>query len=188
MSLVGTHRRRSPILRVAVALSADDRQTRTTTSQEIDMPPSAPHFNHVAMSVPGDLLDEENRGHLTRFYSEVFGFEEMPTETIDRRRLVLGAGRVDQFLFLVGNDDPMTCPRMDHWGMSVKTEEQLDDYLDRAKKFREEDERVDIIDKHVDDRPFLALTSFYVAYLLPMMVEVQHWNWKDASRAPAVDA
>ena len=105
------------------------------------MPPSAPHFNHVAMSVPGDLLDEENRGHLTRFYSEVFGFEEMPTETIDRKRLVLGAGRVDQFLFLVGNDDPMTCPRMDHWGMSVKTEDQLDDYLDRAKKFREEDER-----------------------------------------------
>ncbi len=152
------------------------------------MPPSAPHFNHVAMSVPGDLLDEENRGHLTRFYSEVFGFEEMPTETIDRKRLVLGAGRVDQFLFLVGNDDPMTCPRMDHWGMSVKTEEQLDDYLDRAKKFREEDSRVDIIDKHVDDRPFLALTSFYVAYLLPMMVEVQHWNWKDASRAPAARA
>ena len=101
------------------------------------MPPPAPHFNHVAMSVPGDLLDEENRGNLTRFYSQVFGFEEMPTETIDRKRLVLGAGRVDQFLFLVGNDEPMTCPRLDHWGMSVTTEEQLDDYLDRAKKFRE---------------------------------------------------
>ena len=79
----------------------------------------------------------------------------------------------------------MTCPRLDHWGMSVDTEEQLDDYLERAKQFQKEDPRVDIIDKHVDDRPFLALTSFYVAYLLPMMVEVQHWNWKDASRAPA---
>ena len=149
------------------------------------MPPPAPHFNHVAMSLPSDLLDEENRGNLTRFYSQVFGFEEMPTETIDRKRLVLGAGRVDQFLFLIGNDEPMTCPRLDHWGMSVDTEEQLDDYLERAKQFQKEDPRVDIIDKHVDDRPFLALTSFYVAYLLPMMVEVQHWNWKDASRAPA---
>ena len=45
------------------------------------MPPDAPAFNHVAMSVPADLLDEEGRGNLTRFYSEVFGFEEMPTET-----------------------------------------------------------------------------------------------------------
>jgi hypothetical protein len=168
-----------------VALAAEGRQTRNTTSQEIDMSSSAPHFNHVAMSLPSDLLDEENRGNLTRFYSQVFGFEEMPTETIDRKRLVLGAGRVDQFLFLIGNDEPMTCPRLDHWGMSVDTEEQLDDYLERAKRFQKEDPRVDIIDKHVDDRPFLALTSFYVAYLLPMMAEVQHWNWKDASRAPA---
>ena len=151
------------------------------------MPPSAPALQPRCHERARDLLDEENRGNLTRFYSQVFGFEEMPTETIDRKRLVLGAGRVDQFLFLVGNDEPMTCPRLDHWGMSVNTEEQLDDYLERAKKFREEDDRVDIIDKHVDDRPFLALTSFYVAYLLPMMVEVQHWNWKDASRAPAAD-
>ena len=77
----------------------------------------------------------------------------------------------------------MTCPRLDHWGMSVDTEEQLDDYLERAKQFQKEDPRVDIIDKHVDATGPLALTSFYVAYLLPMMVEVQHWNWKGTSRA-----
>jgi hypothetical protein len=144
----------------------------------------APRFNHVAMSVPADLLDEENRGHLTSFYSEVFGFGEMPTMTIDRRRLVLDGGRIDQFLFIIANDDPMTCPRMDHWGMSVKTEAQLDEYLDRAKMFRDKDERVDIVDKHVDDHGFLAITSFYVAYLLPMMVEVQWWDFKDEARAP----
>src|SRR5437764_10938338 len=91
----------------------------------------APRFNHVAMSVPADLLDDEGRGNLTRFYREVFGFEEHPTMTVDRKRLVLGAGRVDQFVFIVANDDPMTCPRMDHWGMAVKSEEQLDDYLER---------------------------------------------------------
>ena len=38
-----------------------------------------PRFNHVAMSLPSDLLDEANRADLCRFYGEVFGFEELPT-------------------------------------------------------------------------------------------------------------
>ena len=49
----------------------------------------APSFNHVAMSVPADLLDETGRNDLTRFYKEVFGFDELPTETVDRKKLVL---------------------------------------------------------------------------------------------------
>ena len=138
----------------------------------------APRFNHVAMSVPGDLLDEENRDNLTKFYGEVFGFEEHAMLTVDRKRLVLGALRPDQFLFIIANDDPMTCPRLDHWGMSVESEEQLDIYLDRAKKYREEDSRVDIVDKHVEEYSSVALKSFYVAYLLPMMVEVQYYDYK----------
>jgi hypothetical protein len=143
----------------------------------------APRLNHVAMSVPADLLDEEGRGNLTRFYRDVFGFEEHAMMTIDRKRLVLGAGRVDQFLFIVANDDPMTCPRGDHWGMAVKSEEQLDDYLERAKKFQAEDDRVHIVDKHSDDYSFMSLKAFYVSYLLPMTVEVQFYDYKDPDRA-----
>ena len=142
----------------------------------------APRFNHVAMSVPADLLDEEHRGQLTKFYGDVFGFEEHAMLTVDRKRLVLGALRADQFLYIIANDDPMTCPRLDHWGMSVASEAQLDLYLDRAKKFREEDPRVDIVDKQVEDYSALALKSFYVAYLLPMMVEVQYYDYKDPNR------
>ena len=55
---------------------------------------------------------------------------------------------------------------------------QLDDYLDRAKKFREEDSRVEIVDKHVEDYTSLQLKSFYVGYLLPMMLEVQYYDFK----------
>jgi hypothetical protein len=138
----------------------------------------APSFNHVAMSVPADLLDETGRSDLTRFYKEVFGFDELPTETVDRKKLVLSGGKIDQFVFIIANDDPMSCPRLDHWGMAVESEEQLDHYLERAKAFRERDARVDIIDKHVDDHRPLSITSFYVAYLLPMMVEVQYWKFK----------
>ena len=140
----------------------------------------APRFNHVAMSVPPDLLDETGRKELLQFYGDVFGWEELPTETLDRKRLVMRAYSNEQFVFLIADDSepPMTCPRLDHFGMSVETMEELDDMLARAKKFKESDDRVDIVDKSATDHDgFLVLTSFYVGYRLPMMIEVQHWDW-----------
>jgi hypothetical protein len=142
-----------------------------------------PRFNHVAMSVPADLLDEEGRAALLRFYSEVFGFEELPTETLDRKRLVMKAYSNEQFVFLIADDEPMTCPRLDHFGMSVETMAELDDMLERARAFKAHDDRVDIVEKHADEfEGFLVLTSFYVRYLLPMMIEVQHYEWSSAAR------
>jgi len=140
--------------------------------------PRNPRFNHVAMSLPSTLLDEEHRELITRFYDEVFGWKELPTLTEDKHRLVLSCYTYEQFVFLIAGDSPMTCPRLDHYGMSVETEAQLDEMLDRAKAFQKRDDRVDIVDKKVDDHGMLAITSFYVAYLLPMMVEVQWWDFK----------
>jgi hypothetical protein len=136
-----------------------------------------PRFNHVAMSMPAEALNAEGRSQILAFYSEVFGWQELPTETIDRRRLVMSVYRLDQFVFLIANDEPMQGPRMDHFGLGVATEAELDTFYERAKRFRERDPRVDIIDKHVDEFTSLSLTSFYVRYLLPMMVEVQYWSW-----------
>ena len=145
-----------------------------------------PRFNHVAMSVPAELLDEQGRADLVAFYNEVFGFEELPTMTENRRRLVFGAYTIEQFVFLIAGDEPpMTCPRLDHYGFSVATEQELDDFLARARKFQEQDPRVDIIDKHVDDHGMLAITSIYVGYLLPMMIEIQWWDFKTPTDAPA---
>lgn len=73
-------------------------------------PAGNPKFNHVALSVPSDLLDEANRADLCRYFDEVLGFEEMPTMTIDRKRLILSCVHWDQFIFLVANDEPMRCP------------------------------------------------------------------------------
>jgi hypothetical protein len=147
--------------------------------------PRHPRFNHVAMSLPGDLLTRESREEITRFYREVFGWEELPQMTEDGRRLVMSCYTYEQFVFLVADDPPMTAPRLDHFGMSVATEGELDGMLERAKKVQADDDRVDIIDKKVDDHDVLAITSFYVRFLLPMMVEVQWWDFKDASVAPA---
>lgn len=138
-----------------------------------------PRFNHVAMSVPADLLDEQGRADLVAFYSEVFGFQELPTMTENRRRLVFGAYTIEQFVFLIAGDEPpMTCPRLDHYGFSVGTEDELDQILARARAFQEKDPRVDIIDKHADDHGPLAITAIYIGYLLPMMVEIQWWDFK----------
>ena len=147
------------------------------------MTPRQPRFNHVAMSLPADLLGESSRADITRFYDDVFGWKEIEQLTEDRHRLVLMAYRYDQFVFLIADDPPMTAPRLDHFGMGVDTIEELDNFLARAKAFKARDSRVDIIDKKAEDHGMLLITSFYVRYLLPMMVEVQHYEMKDKARA-----
>jgi hypothetical protein len=137
-----------------------------------------PRINHVAMSLPADLLDEEHRKLIVDFYRDVFGFVELDVMTEDRKRLVLQVHDIEQFLFLIADDPPMTCPRLDHWGISVGEESELDDMLARAKAWQARDNRVDIIDRSVEDHGVLAITSIYVRYLLPMMLEVQWWDHK----------
>jgi hypothetical protein len=137
-----------------------------------------PRFNHVAMSLPPELLDEQHRTLLTDFYGQVFGWHELPMLTEDRKLLVFQAYTVEQFVFLIADEPPMECPRLDHFGMSVGAESELDDILVRARAFKERDDRVDIVERKVEDHGMIAITSMYVRYLLPMMVEVQWWDHK----------
>ena len=136
-----------------------------------------PTFNHVAMSVPADLLDAGGRGDLLRFYGEVFGWTEMPTMTQDCERLVLRVHSNEQFVFLIADPQPMACPRLDHFGLSVGTPAELYETVERARKFRERDPRVEIIEPEIEDYKVLKLHNFYVRYRLPLMVEVQCYEW-----------
>ncbi|HEV3282347.1 MAG TPA: hypothetical protein VG032_12170 [Acidimicrobiales bacterium] len=140
-------------------------------------PTGNPHFNHVAMSLPADLLDETNRTDICRFWSDVFGFDEIEVMTEDRRRLILSCVHWDQFIFLIAEDEPMSCPRMDHFGFSVGSMEELQGVQERATAFRDRDARVDLIDLHSDDQKVVTIHSLYVRYLLPMMCEVQWWEF-----------
>ena len=136
-----------------------------------------PTFNHVAMSVPADLLSAQSRAELLDFYGEVFGWTEMPTMTQDRERMVLRVHSNEQFVFLIADPQPMACPRMDHFGLSVAAPAELYETVERARKFRERDARVEIIEPEIEDYKVLKLHNFYVRYRLPLMVEVQCYEW-----------
>ena len=136
-----------------------------------------PQFNHVAMSLPADLLDQEGRDALCRFFDEVLGFTELPTMTEDRRRLVLSCVHWEQFIYLVAEDTPMRCPRMDHFGFSVGSMEDLRGIQERAKTFRARDDRLDLIDLHADDQKVVTIHSLYLRYLLPLTCEFQYWEF-----------
>jgi hypothetical protein len=140
-----------------------------------------PRFNHVAMSVPASLLEPDGRKDLLDFWGSVFSWQELPTETVDGQKLVMMAYSFDQFVFLIADDPPMACPRLDHFGMGVATIEELDEYYERARRYAERDERVDLIERKAEVYPGLTLSSFYVKFLLPLMLEVQHFDWSPAS-------
>ena len=141
-------------------------------------PVRPPRFNHVAMSVTSEVLESAGRAELTAFYGDVFGWQELPTETVDGQKLVFSVHTIEQFVFLIADQPPMTCPRLDHFGLSVATESELDAVLAAARAWQARDPRVDIIDKKTEDHGMLAITSIYVRYLLPMMVEIQWWEYR----------
>jgi hypothetical protein len=139
----------------------------------------APRLNHVAMSVPADALDADGRSALTAFYGDVFGFEEYEDLTKDRHMLVLRAHHHEQFVFLIAEDEPMTAPRMDHFGMSVSTIEDFEEVARRAAAWKaKEPDDVDLIEPTFEEyMGALRLHSFYVRYRLPLMVELQHFEY-----------
>ena len=125
-------------------------------------PTGNPRFNHVAMSLPADLLDATNRTDVCRFFDEVLGFTEMEVMTEDRRRLIMSCVHWDQFIFLIAEDDPMKCPRMDHYGFAVGSLDELRGVQERAEAFRKSDDRMGIIDLHMDDQGMVKIHSVYV--------------------------
>jgi hypothetical protein len=140
-------------------------------------PSGTPRMNHVAMSVPAELLDASGRADLCRFFGEVLGFEEMPTMTLDGKRMIMSCVHWDQFIFLIAEDEPMRCPPLDHYGFAVGTREELEATRDRAVAFRKSDDRMHLDDISVDDQGPIKIHSIYVGFLLPMRIELQYWEF-----------
>jgi hypothetical protein len=141
--------------------------------------PVRPILNHVAISVDATVLDEEGRAALVDFYGEVFGWVEGDNSTEKGNPLILYTGELRQFLYLLpATGDFLRAPPLDHFGLEVPTLDELVAILDRAKAYKERDDRVTIVDldemvTHGTTSDF-TLTNAYIGFLIPLMIELQH--------------
>ena len=103
----------------------------------------------------------------------------MPTRVKEGELIVLRAHSIEQFVYLHGSQSPLSCPPEDHFGLQVDTAKGLDEVLERARKFAETDDRVEISERRADDFKALTLHSVYIRYLLPMSVELQCFDWSE---------
>ncbi|HEV3227761.1 MAG TPA: hypothetical protein VGZ52_13030 [Acidimicrobiales bacterium] len=141
-----------------------------------------PRLNHVAMSMAAAALDAEGRKAITAFYGDVFGWLEYDMLTQDRKRLVMRVHTDEQFVFLIAEDEPMSCPRLDHFGMSVATLGEFEDLYAKVQAKAAADPQVDVVERDVESyEGYLNLHNFYVRYKLPLMVEVQHFEYTHSS-------
>jgi hypothetical protein len=135
-------------------------------------------LNHVAISMPRAALDDAGRADILAFYGEVFGWQELPDQEEPGDPLILATGAFGQFVYLLPSDAPMRTDPMDHFGVLAESLADLDGILERATAYAAHDDRVRVIGRHARTThgPSAAytLTSGYVGFVLPLMVEVQH--------------
>jgi len=138
----------------------------------------SPTLNHVAISVDPSVLDANGRAEVLAFYNEVFGWIEGDNTGEKGNPLILYTGAFGQFVYLLPATPAMQAPPLDHFGLLVDTVEELDEIVARAARVQARDDRVRIIERsarttHGDTADFV-LTSAYVGFLLPLMIEIQH--------------
>jgi hypothetical protein len=138
----------------------------------------APRLNHVAISMDPALLDDHGRAELLDFYGDVFGWTEGDITGEVGNPLIMYTGAFGQFVYLLPGDPYLRAPAMDHFGVQVASLAQLQTIVDKAKARKEGDERVTLIDVHArttqGPNADYTLTSAYVGFVMPLLVELQH--------------
>ena len=129
-------------------------------------------FNHMELTFPPGTLTPEFRARVDEFYGGIFGFKGIDTEVVGQLCHILLSGE-GQFLLLAEGEKHIHSPGYDHLGFLIDTRVEVDDLLDRCRRFGEKDDRVRI--KVYDDLVVgdLVVHAFYVKYLLPIWFDVQ---------------
>jgi hypothetical protein len=138
----------------------------------------SPRLNHVAMTMSPDSLDDQGRAQIKDFYGDVFGWTEGDNTGESGNPLIMMTGEFMQFVYLLPGDPALACPTLDHFGLQVSSVEEIEAIVAKAKAWQAKDDRVKIIDVKGREtggpQGRYVLTSAYIGYLLPMMVELQH--------------
>jgi len=137
-----------------------------------------PTLNHVAITMDPALLDDRGRAELLDFYGDVFGWTEGDNSGEAGNPLILYTGAFAQFVYLLPGEPYLHAPAMDHFGVHVDSLDQLHAIVEAAKARQSTDERVTVIDVHdrVTHGPThdYVLTSAYIGFVMPLLVELQH--------------
>jgi hypothetical protein len=67
----------------------------------------------------------------------------------------------------------------------VNSLDDLRGIRDRGEAFRQKDDRMDLIDLHVDDQGMVKIHSIYMRHILPMTCEIQYWEFPEPAEAGA---
>jgi hypothetical protein len=137
-----------------------------------------PRLNHVAVTVDPAVLDEHGRAEILGFYGDVFGWTEGDNTGEHGNPLILYTGEFGQFVYLLPSEPFLSAPKLDHFGLLVPTLDELHVIVGRAQAAQRRDPRVEVIDVHTRTTQGAGrrytMTSAYVGFLLPLMVELQH--------------
>jgi hypothetical protein len=129
------------------------------------------------------LLDDGGRAELLDFYGDVFGWVEGDNTGESGNPLIMYTGAFGQFVYLLPGDPALHAPELDHFGLQVETLDELHAIVGRTKKRRSSDERVKLIDVHArtthGPTHDYTLTSAYIGFVLPLMIELQHLERHD---------
>jgi len=138
----------------------------------------SPRLNHVAITMDPALLDDAGRAELLAFFGDVFGWTEGDNTGETGNPLILYTGAFGEFVYLLPGTPHLVAPTLDHFGYQVDSLDELHAIVERAKAYRERDDRVEVIDVHArtthGPEHDYTLTSAYIGFVLPLMIELQH--------------
>lgn len=141
-------------------------------------PERRPSLNHVALTMDPALLDDRGRAEILDFYGDVFGWTEADNSGEQGNPLILYTGLFAEFVYLLPGEPFLAAPALDHFGLQVSTRAELEAIVRRAEARRDRDDRVRIIDIATRTTPGpthdFTLTSAYIGFVLPLMVELQY--------------
>lgn len=131
-------------------------------------------FNHMELTFPAGTLDDVFRKEVDAFYGDVFGWTSMDTEVVGQLAHLMFTGNENgDFILLAESSKPMSSPGYDHLGLLQGTRAEVDDMLERCKRWREKDDRVQIKEYKDLVTGDLVVHAFYVKHLFPIYFDVQ---------------
>ena len=143
-------------------------------------------FNHMELTLPiGGLAGA--RREISHFYQDLFGWDSMDVPILGQVGLLLRTDPdTSQFILITEQTKHLQSPGYDHLGLLFDERAEVDELLEKAKKWRERDPRVQI--KEYEDLVTGAHVThaFYVKHLLPIWFDVQCQERTDGSK-PARD-